>query len=133
MNTQNLLHDRSSEIPEGLYLELMNKLKIDFDQKQQSEGNKTKVVILNRSIPCTIARSKQELIVDIVKKSVDWVDREEILLKVSNKRVMFCEVKDWCPYENVLLNSTTHIVDFMWINNCRIVVRSKLKFPRLDK
>jgi hypothetical protein len=94
MNTQNLLHDRSSEIPEGLYLELMNKLKIDFDQKQQSEGNKTKVVILNRSIPCTIARSKQELIVDIVKKSVDWVDREEILLKVSNKRVMFCEVKD---------------------------------------
>jgi len=96
MNTQNLLHDRSSEIPEGLYLELMNKLKIDFDQKQQSEGNKTKVVILNRSIPCTIARSKQELIVDIVKKSVDWVDREEILLKVSNKRVMFCEIKDIC-------------------------------------
>jgi hypothetical protein len=94
MNTQNLLHDRSSEIPEGLYLELMNKLKIDFDQKQQSEGNKTKVVILNRSIPCTIARSKQELIVEIVKNSVDWVDREEILLKVSNKRVMFCEIKN---------------------------------------
>jgi len=94
MNTQNLLHDRSSEIPEGLYLELMNKLKIDFDQKQQSEGNKTKVVILNRSIPCTIARSKQELIVEIVQKSVDWTDREEILLKVSNKRIMFSEVKN---------------------------------------
>ena len=94
MNTQNLLHERSSEIPEGLYIELMNKLKIDFDQKQQSEGNKTKVVVLNRSIPCSIARSKQELIVEIVQKSIDWTDREEILLKVSNKRIMFSEVKN---------------------------------------
>ena len=93
MNTQNLLHERSSEIPEGLYIELMNKLKIDFDQKQLSEGIKTKVVVLNRSIPSSIVRSKQELIIEIVQKSVDWVDREEVLLKISNKRIMFSEIQ----------------------------------------
>jgi hypothetical protein len=33
METQALLYARSAEIPEGLYLELMNKLKLDFDNK----------------------------------------------------------------------------------------------------
>ena len=101
METQNCLYSNSKEIPEGLYIELMNKLKIDFEQKQQSEGNKTKVVVLNRSIPCSIARSKQELIVEIVQKSVDWTDREEILLKVSNKRIMFGEVKNIALRHNI--------------------------------
>ena len=93
MNTQNLLHDRSSEIPEGLYIELMNKLKIDFDQNQQT---KTKILIINKSLPTVIARSKHELIIEIVQKSSEWNDCEEVLLKISNKRVMFSEVKKIC-------------------------------------
>jgi len=35
METQNVLFRRSSEIPEGLYLELMNSLKIDFENNQR--------------------------------------------------------------------------------------------------
>ena len=93
MNTQNILHDRSSEIPEGLYLELMNKLKIDFDQAQ---SNNTKILIINKSVPKVIARSKHELIIEIVQKSSEWNDCEEVLLKISNKRVMFSEVKKIC-------------------------------------
>ena len=44
MNTQSFLFENSSKIPEGIYIELMNKLKLDF------EKNETTVMIENRSL-----------------------------------------------------------------------------------
>ena len=41
METQNFLYDNSSKIPEGLYIELMNKLKIDFENKESEKKNQS--------------------------------------------------------------------------------------------
>ena len=38
METAKLLYMRSSEIPEGLYIELMDKLKIDFENFKEKEN-----------------------------------------------------------------------------------------------
>lgn len=92
MNTQNLLFENSSKMPEGLYLELMNRLKLDFDNDQ----TKSKVVIINKNLPSTIQISKQEMIQNIIKNSKDWEEREEVLLKISAKRVFINIIKDIC-------------------------------------
>ena len=48
--TQSFLFEHSAELPEGLYIELMNKLKIDFDKKE-TEQPKLSVVVIDRNIP----------------------------------------------------------------------------------
>ena len=90
METQNLLYQSSGEIPEGLYINLMNKLKIDFD------ANKTKVniIVINRSIPKTVLASKLELLEYIIKISVHWPDREDVLLKIN--RMSYYKLKEFC-------------------------------------
>ena len=90
METQNLLHQRSSEIPEGLYIDLMNKLKVDFD----NDKPKKQIIVIHKSIAKTIACTKCELIQQIIKKSVDWTDREEILLNLPLKS--YSELKNFC-------------------------------------
>ena len=94
MNTVTLLHDRSSEMPEGLYLELMNKLKIDFETN--NNNNKTQILVINKNIPQYIQRSKQVLIHDIIKKSIEWENREEILLKIVSNRTFMYDIKKIC-------------------------------------
>ena len=56
MNTVTLLESRSSEMSEGLYLELMNNLKIDFDS-----GSKKTIVVIQKGIPEWIICTKQKL------------------------------------------------------------------------
>ena len=92
MNTQSLLFERSAEIPEGLYLELMNKLKIDFKEPLVS----TKIIVVTKSLPRTVSMSKQELIQQIIKESIDWEDRENILLLITKKRTGYDEIKELC-------------------------------------
>ena len=91
MNTQNLLFERSSEMPEGLYIELMNKLKIDFS------GNKEKnTIVVLKSIPKHVQMTKQEMIQQIVKESVGWEDREAILMYITQKRLCISDLKNIC-------------------------------------
>ena len=51
METQNYLFSNSKEIPEGLYIELMNKLKIDFESTKKEKS----VLIINKSISKVIS------------------------------------------------------------------------------
>ena len=90
METQHLLFSRSGDIPEGLYLELMNKLKIDFDTTK----TKTQVIVINKSIAKTVAASKKELVESVITRSVNWEDREEVLIKIN--RMSYWELKDFC-------------------------------------
>jgi hypothetical protein len=89
MNTQNLLHERSADIPEGLYIDLMNRLKIDFESEKTKE---TKVIVINRLLPSRISMTKYELLQQIIKNSVDWADREEIL--ASLPRIAYFKLKE---------------------------------------
>ena len=63
METQNLLHSRSNEIPEGLYIELMNKLKIDFENRPKQ------IIILDEDI-------------EIFKKYVSFFNNNEKNIKL---------------------------------------------------
>ena len=89
MNTQKMLFERSAEMPEGLYLDLMNQLKLDFD------NNKVKVIVIPTTLPKHIVISKREMIQNIIRDSINWADREEILLKITG-RCMYSEIKDIC-------------------------------------
>ena len=93
METQNFLYDNSSKIPEGLYIELMNKLKIDFENKESEK--KTKVIVINRKLPKWIACTKQKLIQDIIKHVVNFENREEILLKLTSN-IWMPDIKKMC-------------------------------------
>jgi len=90
METQNLLHERSSEIPEGLYIDLMNKLKTDFDQIK----NKVTIIVINRSIAKTVLASKKELVEAIIKTSVNWPERENVLININ--RMSYYQLKEFC-------------------------------------
>ena len=91
MNTQNLLFERSSEMPEGLYIELMNKLKIDF-----SDNKEKNTIVVLKSIPKHVQMTKQEMIQQIVKESVGWEDREAILMYITQKRLCISDLKNIC-------------------------------------
>ena len=97
MDTASLLFNRSKEIPEGLYLELMNKLKIDFDKNLSANNVKIKIIVINKNIPKYIQCTKQKLIHDIIKRSIDFDNREEILLKITG-RISFPEIKVICRF-----------------------------------
>jgi hypothetical protein len=92
MNTQNLLFERSSEMPEGLYIELMNKLKIDFGDNEK----KMTIITVSKGLPKYIQMSKQEMIQQIIKESVEWEDRQDILLHVTQKRLIMSDLKELC-------------------------------------
>ena len=113
MNTQGLLFERSGEIPEGLYVELMNKLKTDFINNEQQ--SKTLIVILSKNIPKKIVMSKEELIQQIIKKSVDWEDREEVLIKIN--RMSYWVLKDYCIIRSVPIIK----VNPRWIEQERLI------------
>ena len=91
METQNFLYNNSSKIPEGIYIELMNKLKIDFENNEK----KTKVIVINRKIPKLIMCTKQKLIQDIIKHTINFENREEIMLKITG-RIWINEIKQMC-------------------------------------
>jgi hypothetical protein len=123
MNTQEILFRNSAQIPEGLYVDLMKALKIDFDNKEKVD----KVLVLNNSLPRTISMTKKELILSIIAKSVDWEDRQEVLLNVMS--LHYHELKELCisrriatmklnarwVHQQNLMNSSN--VDLQWIRH----------------
>ena len=84
MNTQSFLFENSAELPEGLYLQLMNKLKLDFENPPVE----LKIICIDNNVPSTVVIRKKELKENIIKASIDWPDREEILLKLITMSVI---------------------------------------------
>lgn len=117
METQSLLFARSDEMPEGLYLELMNKLKIDFENKPVI---KKEVLIINASLPRYIQIKKVDLIQLIVKESIDWDDREEILLKLTSKISMY-DVKSICYNKQI---PVTHL-NPRWVKQQELIIANQ--------
>ncbi len=112
METQGLLFSRSSDLPEGLYLELMNKLKIDFENK------KTCIVVVNKSIAKTVLSSKKELVESVITRSLNWEDRENVLIKIN--RMCYWELKDFCISRQVPIMKTNP----RWVKQQEIIQRS---------
>jgi len=80
MNVQAVLFENSDKMPEGLYIELQNKLKIDFDNRQKEE--KVNVLIIDKAIPRKILMKKQDLVIQIINSSIGWEDREKVLVDI---------------------------------------------------
>ena len=112
METQGLLFSRSSDLPEGLYLELMNKLKIDFENK------KTCVVVVNKSIAKTVLSSKKELVESVITRSLNWEDRENVLIKIN--RMCYWELKDFCISRQVPIMK----INPRWVKQQEIIKNS---------
>lgn len=77
-------------MPEGLYLKLMNSLKKDFD----ADKEKVKLVVFDRTIPSHIVMCKNELHKQIIEKSKQWPDREQVLCDLVN--MDFWRMKELC-------------------------------------
>ena len=92
MNTQEILFKNSAQMPEALYIDLMKALKIDFEDHQKEKVDK--VLIITNSLPRTISMTKKELILSIIAKSVDWEDRQEVLLSLMS--LHYHELKELC-------------------------------------
>ena len=115
METQSVLHARSDEIPEGLYLELMNKLKIDFTNEK-----KHTIIVINKNIAKTVLMSKSELHQQIIKSSVSWEDREEVLLKLPG--MSYWRMKDFATERKLLFMK----VNKRWKEQERIIEANRL-------
>jgi hypothetical protein len=98
MNTQNILHDNSDAVPEGLYLKLMNSLKLDFDSEKSKPHQ---VVIIDRNIPRRILMNKKDLQNMIVEHSriQEWPDRETILHTLFSHS--WWTLRDFCRQRNL--------------------------------
>jgi len=90
----------------------MNKLKIDFENK------KTCVVVLNKSIAKTVLSSKKELVESVITRSLNWEDRENVLIKIN--RMSYWELKDFCISRQVPIMKTNP----RWVKQQEIIQRS---------
>ena len=115
METQSLLFSRSSDVPEGLYVELMNKLKIDFENK-----SKNVVIVINKSIAKTVVSSKKELIENVIKKSINWEDRENVLIKIN--RMSYYDLKEFCITRQVPIMK----INPRWARQQQIIEKSNI-------
>ena len=91
MNTQNYLFENSDKVPEQLYVELMNKLKMDFDSPL--------VVVIDKLVPSTVVCKKTELVQRIMQKSKTWNDREDVLQKIVT--MSHRELKKLCDARSI--------------------------------
>jgi hypothetical protein len=96
--TQSFLFEHSAELPEGLYIQLMNKLKIDFDKKETEEP-KLSVVVIDRNIPEYIAIKKKVLIDSLIKKSETFENRTQFIQELMRKD--YYSIKALCKVHNI--------------------------------
>jgi hypothetical protein len=96
METQRLLFENSKQIPEGLYIELMNKLKIDFDNVKTEKT----ILVINKSIAKHVLSSKRELIEKVITCSIAWEDREDALIRIN--RMSYWDLKDAIVQESIM-------------------------------
>ncbi len=124
METQSVLFNNSSKMPEGLYLELMNKLKIDFNEVNKP---KREVVVIHKSIAKTIVMTKIELQQSIIKNSVDWLYREEILLNLPTNN--YVALKDLCRRRKLPVMK----LNPKWIANEALISQSNINREELRR
>jgi hypothetical protein len=96
--TQSFLFEHSAELPEGLYIELMNKLKIDFDKKE-IEQPKLSVIVIDRNIPSYIAIKKKVLIDLLITKSETFEHRTQFIQELMRKD--YRAIKLLCKIHNI--------------------------------
>jgi hypothetical protein len=113
MNTQEILFKNSAQMPEGLYVDLMKALKIDFEDHQKEKVDK--VLIITNSLPRTISMTKKELILSIIAKSVEWEDRQEVLLSLMS--LHYHELKELCMTRRI----ATMKLNARWVNQQNLI------------
>jgi hypothetical protein len=95
METQRHLFEHSAEIPEGLYLDLMNKLKLDFD--------KPPTIVYRNKLPQWIPMNKSDMLQMIIDKTNDYPDKNNIIKRAIAMRVhtlkRFCLTNDWYTFK----------------------------------
>jgi hypothetical protein len=90
----------------------MNKLKTDFENK------KTCVIVVNKSIAKTVLSSKKELVESVITRSLNWEDRENVLIKIN--RMCYWELKDFCISRQVPIMKTNP----RWVKQQEIIKNS---------
>jgi hypothetical protein len=113
MNTQEILFKNSAQMPEGLYIDLMKALKIDFEDHQKEKVDK--VLIITNSLPRTISMTKKELISSIIAKSVEWEDRQEVLLSLMS--LHYHELKELCMTRRI----ATMKLNARWVHQQNLI------------
>jgi hypothetical protein len=98
METQKYLFEHSAELPEGLYLELMNKLKIDYDNPV-APVVQTVVKTVYLSISKWVPKNRADFLQMIIDKTVDYPNRDEILKRTVTMQVYqlrrYCQTNSW--------------------------------------
>ena len=123
METQTVLFNNSSQMPEGLYIELMNKLKIDFNEIKP----KREVIVIHKSVAKTIAMTKIELQQSIIKNSAEWLDREEILLNLPTRMYHYIALKDLCHRRGLPVMK----LNPRWVANEALIAQSNVSREEL--
>jgi len=92
VETQKYLFEHSAELPEGLYLALMNKLKIDYD-------NGPVKIVYAYPIKRYVPMNKADIFQMIIDKTIGYPDRENILKRVVVMTAMqlrrYCRTNSW--------------------------------------
>ena len=114
METQRILFENSKQIPEGLYIELMNKLKIDFDNVKTEKS----ILVINKSVAKHVLSSKRELIEKVITCSIAWEDREDALIRIN--RMSYWELKEYCVSRGLGIMK----VNPRWAEQERLIQRS---------
>ena len=107
-------------MPEGLYLRLMDALKIDFDS--DSKNITTKAIVINKSIPQYIQMTKVAMIQSIIvfTKNEDSDVREELLLKITSGRIFINDIKDLCT----LYRLPTTCLNPRWVRQEEMILQN---------
>ena len=69
-NVQSYMFENSEKFTNEVYIELMAKLQIDYNNR-----NKQEVVIINRSVSSQIVMKKKDMIKYLITESITWQDK----------------------------------------------------------
>jgi hypothetical protein len=89
-NVQSYIFENSEKFTNEVYVELMDKLQIDYNNR-----NKKEVIIINRSVSSQIVMKKKDMIKYLITESIAWNDKKIRINCWNNnrrehERVLFC-------------------------------------------
>jgi len=87
MNTQTYLFDNKESIPNGLYVDLMNKLKLDFETAPK------------KKVPHYLPMNKTDILLAIGQHSINWANRDVVLAQVAKKDLR--HLKSFCKSNGI--------------------------------
>ena len=92
VETQKYLFEHSAELPEGLYLALMNKLKIDYD-------NGVVKIVYRYPIKQYVQMNKSDMLQMIIDETIGYPDRDNILKRIVIMTAIqlrrYCRTNSW--------------------------------------